>query len=109
MNYLIVIGLILGSLAGNTYAMGCANNIVFDGKGAGQVIFNGTVHTSKGYACSYCHEGGGFSFALFDMKKGANTITMRKMQFGSSCGYCHDGKKAFSATDNLRCSNCHHK
>ena len=107
--YLMIIGIILYSLSGNTSATECVNNIEYDGKGAGQVVFNVTAHTSKGISCSDCHEGHGLSFALFDMKKGTNTITMRKMQMGSSCGHCHDGKKAFSATDNLRCANCHHK
>ena len=105
----MIIGMILSSLSGNASAMGCVDNIAYDGKGAGQVVFNVKAHTSKGITCSDCHERHGFSFALFDMKKGANAITMRKMQFGSSCGYCHDGKKSFSATDNLACSKCHHK
>ncbi len=108
-NYLIIIGMILSSLAGNTSAMGCENNIVFDGKDAGQVVFNVTAHISKGITCSDCHEGRGFSFALYEMKKSIYTITMRKMQLGASCGYCHDGNKAFSVTDNLGCSKCHHK
>jgi c(7)-type cytochrome triheme protein len=112
MNYsliLIMISMILGLHAGNASSKGCEDNIVFEGGGAGQVVFNAAVHTSRGYTCSYCHEGRGFSFALFDMKKGSDTITMRKMALGSSCGYCHDGKKAFSTTDNLGCSKCHRK
>jgi len=110
MNYCIMItGLFLCSLAGNASAAGCEENIVFDGKDAGQVVFSVSVHTTKGYTCSYCHEGHGLSFALFNMKKGSDTITMRKMELGSSCGYCHDGKEAFSATDILSCSKCHRK
>ena len=110
MNYfLMIMVMILCSPAGNTSAMECQNNIVFDGKGSGQVVFNVTAHTSKGITCSDCHEGRSFSFALFEMKKGSDTITMRKMQLGSSCGYCHDGKKAFSVTNNLDCSKCHRK
>jgi len=110
MNYFqIIIGMILCSFAGTASAGGCEDNIVFDGKGAGQVVFRSTTHTSKGITCSDCHEGRGFSFALFEMKKGSDVISMRKMEVGSSCGYCHDGKKAFSATDNLSCSKCHHK
>lgn len=105
----MITGMVLCSLAGYASATGCEDNIVFDGKGAGQVVFNVTVHTSKGYTCYYCHEKHGFSSALFEMKKGSDTITMRKMELGSSCGYCHDGKKAFSATDNLSCSKCHRK
>jgi c(7)-type cytochrome triheme protein len=109
-NYLLlIICVFVGSLAGTVYAEGCGVNIRYEGKGAGQVVFDGTLHTSKGFTCSDCHEQHGFSTALFEMKTGANVITMRKMQLGSSCGSCHDGKKAFSATDYLSCSNCHHK
>jgi c(7)-type cytochrome triheme protein len=104
-----MISMILSLQAGNAASMGCVDNIVFDGKGAGKVVFDAAAHTSKGIRCSDCHEGRGFSFALFEMKKGADTFSMRKMQMGSSCGYCHDGKKAFSVTKHLDCSKCHHK
>jgi c(7)-type cytochrome triheme protein len=114
MNYLLmIICMLLCSLAGNTGAdtgvESCGVNITYDGKGAGQVIFDGMLHAAKGIACSVCHDEHGFSSALFKKKKGADVISMRKMQLGSSCGYCHDGTKAFSATDYLQCSNCHHK
>lgn len=116
MNYsliLILISMILSLSAGNAFSRGCEDNIVFDGKGAGQVTFNVSAHTSKGISCADCHEGSGFSFALFDMKIGADTISMRKMQLGSSCGHCHNGQKggknAFSVTNSLNCAKCHHK
>jgi phosphate transport system substrate-binding protein len=115
MNYLLmIIGILLfslagSSLAGNVGAERCGANIMYEGKGAGQVVFDGTLHSSKGFSCSVCHEQHGLSSALFEMKKGADAISMRKMQLGSSCGYCHDGTKAFSVTDYLQCANCHHK
>jgi c(7)-type cytochrome triheme protein len=110
MNYLLlIICMFVGALDGTVHAEGCGVNIIYEGKGAGPVVFDGTLHTSKGLTCSDCHERHGFSTALFEMKTGANVISMRKMQLGSSCGRCHDGKKAFSATDYLSCANCHHK
>ncbi|MHB8844952.1 MAG: c(7)-type cytochrome triheme domain-containing protein [Nitrospirota bacterium] len=115
MNYSLILLLtgILSLLAGNASSRGCEDNIVFDGKGAGQVVFSVSAHTAKGISCADCHEGSGFSFALFDMKIGADAISMRKMQLGSSCGHCHNGKNsgknAFSVTNTLNCSKCHHK
>lgn len=108
-HYLIIIGLILHFFAGNASAKGCENNVVFDGGGAGQVVFNVTAHTSKGITCADCHEGHLFSFSLFEMKTGADNISMRNMELGSYCGHCHDGKRAFSVADNLACSKCHRK
>jgi len=107
--FLIIIYMLLCSFAGNAHAGGCGVTIKYDGKGAGQVVFNGKVHTSKGLVCPDCHEGRDFLPALFEMKKGADLISMRKMQLGRSCGYCHDGKQAFSATDSFDCSKCHRK
>ena len=110
MNYLLlIICMLLCSLAGNARAESCGANIIYEGRGAGQVIFDGALHTSKGLTCSTCHEVHGFSSALFEMKKGANVMSMRKMQLGASCGHCHDGTQAFSTSDYLSCANCHHK
>jgi len=110
MKYLLLLTcIILCSFAGNARAMECGVNIRYEGKGAGQVVFDATLHTSKGITCADCHEQHGFSPALFEMKTGANVISMRKMQLGSSCGRCHDGKQAFSSTNFLNCANCHHK
>lgn len=112
MNYaqiLIMISMILGLFAGNASALGCDDNVVYEGKGAGQVVFNVAAHTSKGITCSDCHEGQGFSFALFEKKIGSDAISMRKMELGSSCGHCHNGKKAFSVTNQLNCAKCHNK
>lgn len=81
MNYLLlIICMLLYSLAGNACAESCGANIIYEGRGAGQVIFDGALHTSKGLTCSTCHEVHGFSSALFEMKKGANVMSMRKMQ-----------------------------
>ena len=107
---LITMCLLLCPLAVKAGADGCRANVTYEGKGAGQVVFDGMRHSAKGISCSVCHDDQGlFSSALFEKKKGANVISMRKMQLGSSCGYCHDGKQAFSTTDNLHCANCHRK
>ncbi|MDA8099386.1 MAG: cytochrome c3 family protein [Nitrospiraceae bacterium] len=87
----------------------CGHPIAYEGKGAGIVIFDGAAHVAKGLTCATCHEGGAFSSALFEMKRGANPISMRRMELGRSCGSCHDGKQAFSTTDQLSCGKCHRK
>jgi c(7)-type cytochrome triheme protein len=108
MNYLMmVMYMLLCSFAVNAHAEGCGATVVYDGKGAGKVIFDQAKHAAKHIACANCHEGNGFSFALFEMKKDADVISMRAMELGRSCGYCHDGKQAFSTTDSLNCSKCH--
>ena len=100
---------LLVAITGTAAADACDENILFEGKGAGQVIFDMNVHLAKGLTCADCHEARGYSLALFEMKRGADAITMRKMELGSSCGACHDGTKAFSVSNNLSCSLCHHK
>jgi c(7)-type cytochrome triheme protein len=107
--FMIVVYLLLCSFAVHAYADECENNVSYEGKGAGQVIFNKKLHVSKGLTCSDCHEGKAFSFPLFERKKGANMLSMRNMELGKSCGSCHDGKKAFNTTSSLNCSKCHHK
>ena len=108
-NLIIVIYMLLCSLAVNAQAEGCGGTVSYDGKGAGQVVFDRMEHISKGLTCADCHEGNAFSFALFEMKQGNNKLSMRNMALGRSCGYCHDGKQAFSTSNNLSCSKCHQK
>ena len=86
----------------NAQAVGPGSAIVFDGKGAGEVIFDGTVH--KGLACADCHEPRGLTPALFEMKRGESWISMKKMERGRSCGFCHEIAQNFS-----NCSFCHKK
>ena len=93
------------SFAENVYAVESGVTITYSGKGAGEVIFNGTVHSEKGSICADCHEPHGLSLALFEMKKGADVINMRKIEMGKSCGYCH----SVSLSDTSSCSTCHHK
>jgi c(7)-type cytochrome triheme protein len=50
------------------------------------------------YACTVCHP------AVFEMRAGANQLSMAAMQAGGSCGACHDGRNAFSL---MECNRCH--
>ena len=104
-----VLLVVLCSLPVKVHAEGCGVIVIYEGKGAGQVVFDGKLHLSKKLTCADCHEGSAFSFALFEMKKGADAISMRSMELGRYCGHCHDGKQAFSTTDSLHCSRCHQK
>jgi c(7)-type cytochrome triheme protein len=86
-------------------AVPIGTRIVYEGKGAGEVIFDGTVHAQKRLTCADCHEQQGFLPALFETTRDGNIVTMRKMEMGRSCGYCH----AVSMKDMSSCSFCHHK
>jgi c(7)-type cytochrome triheme protein len=107
--FLNVMIMLTCSAAGSALADGCVSIITYEGKGAGEVVFNRAAHMSKGLTCADCHEGYGFSYPLFEMKRGANSVSMKKMEMGRACGYCHDGKKTFSVTNEIQCSKCHHK
>ncbi len=85
--------------------MPCDTVVVYEGQGAGQVVFDGKLHAEKGLTCANCHEGRLFSPALFSMKKGSNELSMRKMELGRSCGYCHP----VSMKETLTCDKCHKK
>jgi len=61
-----------------------------------RAVFSHEVHTAL-LACSSCHP------ALYQMKAGADTITMDQINGGESCGVCH-GTIAFAAT---LCARCH--
>ncbi len=52
------------------------------------------------YKCYACHP------TLFQMKAGADKITMSAMQEGQFCGACHDGKTAWAVTIET-CNRCH--
>ena len=69
----------------------------------GKVTFDGKAHAGKGLKCADCHT----SPKLFQMKKGADKMTMAAMNDGKFCGACHDGKKAFSVKAAADCAKCH--
>ncbi len=90
-------------LAASAFAVGPGKTVDFEGKGAGKVVFDGGAHAKAGLKCADCHP------ALFKMKKGADTITMKDMDAGKNCGACHNGTKAFSVKDAANCGKCHKK
>jgi c(7)-type cytochrome triheme protein len=103
---LMLLGIIVVcSIAGNAQAVASGATITFEGRGAGAVVFDGTVHAKKGLNCADCHERHALSPALFPMTKDETVISMRKMELGRSCGYCHSDW----VTDMLSCSRCHQK
>jgi c(7)-type cytochrome triheme protein len=69
----------------------------------GKVTFSGKAHADKGLKCADCHS----KPKLFEMKKGADKITMAAMNEGKFCGTCHDSKKAFSVKEPGNCVKCH--
>lgn len=92
-------------LAASAFAVPAGKTVEFDGKGAGKVVFDGKTHAAKGNKCADCHT----NPKLFQMKKGADTITMKDMEAGKVCGACHNGTKAFKANDPANCAKCHKK
>ncbi len=52
------------------------------------------------YKCYACHP------AVFEMKAGANKITMDAIGEGKFCGVCHNGKIAWAASFET-CNRCH--
>lgn len=52
------------------------------------------------FKCYVCHS------AIFEMKAGANTITMDAIQEGKFCGTCHNGKIAWGVSFET-CNRCH--
>jgi len=69
------------------------------GRGVAATVFPHWVHRIR-YKCYACHP------ALFEMKAGANPITMDAMSAGKFCGACHDGKTAWGIGFDT-CNRCH--
>jgi c(7)-type cytochrome triheme protein len=62
-------------------------------------VFPHWIHRIR-YRCSVCHP------ALFEMKRGADKITMDAMEKGKFCGACHTGRIAFKIGFET-CNRCH--
>jgi len=88
--------------AGTVLAVPPGKVVEFDSPN-GTVTFNGKAHADKGLKCADCH----VKPKLFEMKKGADKITMAAMNEGKSCGACHNGSKAFSVKAPADCAKCH--
>jgi len=87
---------------GNVMAVPAGKTVEFASP-RGKVIFDGKAHADKGLKCADCHT----SPKLFQMKKGADKMSMAAMNEGKFCGTCHDGKKAFSVKAPASCVKCH--
>ena len=64
-------------------------------------IFPHWIHRIR-FRCLVCHP------SIFKMKRGANPITMVKIQAGEFCGKCHNGRIAFGL-DLKVCQRCHYR
>jgi len=67
-------------------------------EGVRPVIFSHWFHRIR-YRCKVCHGELGF-----EMRAGANDVTMKEIIDGKFCGMCHDGRVAWSTE---RCDLCH--
>lgn len=101
------LAILSGTAAAQTAGEGvaCGTVVVYEGGGAGKVVFDAPRHAAKGLVCADCHESKGLSPALFSMQRGGNEITMRKIELGRSCGHCHE----VSMRNTLTCDTCHRK
>lgn len=81
-------------------------NIVFqrEAKGVSEIppaMFPHWVHRMN-FKCYACHD------AIFQMKAGADAITMDAVRAGKFCGVCHNGKIAFAVGFDT-CDRCHNQ
>jgi c(7)-type cytochrome triheme protein len=99
---LIIAGLCLLLCAAGAWAEYGDINFTRPGRGPDEIptaTFPHNLHRLQ-FRCYVCHED------LFQMRAGANSITMEAIQSGKFCGRCHDGKVAFQATFET-CPKCH--
>jgi c(7)-type cytochrome triheme protein len=94
-------GLFLSSLLVGT-ALAVEGDIVFKSEGSGGMkptVFPHWIHRIR-YRCYACHP------ALFEMKAGANDVSMTAIQEGQFCGACHNGSIAWAVSVDT-CNWCH--
>ena len=98
----LTLALLLIVAAGKA-GLSAPGDIVFERDAAGAsvppAVFSHWVHRIR-YRCYVCHD------ALFKMERGANEITMKKINEGRGCGACHNGESAFP-TNFQTCIRCH--
>jgi c(7)-type cytochrome triheme protein len=70
-----------------------------ESRGTPPAVFPHWVHRVR-YKCYACHS------AVFEMKAGANPVTMDAIAAGQYCGACHDGKTAWGVGFDT-CAWCH--
>ena len=86
------------------YVSAVDGDIVFKRRGEMSVeippaLFPHWVHRTR-FRCYVCHT------AIFEMKAGANPVTMDAIGQGKFCGACHNGKTAFAPAFET-CIRCH--
>ena len=69
-----------------------------DQAGMRPVVFPHWFHRIR-FRCKVCHQELGF-----EMRAGANDVTMKEIIDGKFCGMCHNGRIAWSTE---RCDLCH--
>ncbi len=96
------------TLAGGGVVYGALGDLVFERTGEVEgssafppAVFPHWVHRAR-YRCYVCHP------APFEMKQGANPVTMDTIKKGEYCGVCHNGRAAFNV-DFQNCARCHRK
>lgn len=94
--------LLLVVLAGPGRAV--EGDIVFKRKGDADkdtpaAVFPHWAHRIR-FKCYVCHD------QIFQMKAGADPVTMDAITDGKFCGACHDGKTAFAVGFDT-CARCH--
>jgi c(7)-type cytochrome triheme protein len=70
-----------------------------EARGTTPAVFPHWVHRVR-YKCYACHP------AVFEMKAGANPVTMDAIAAGQYCGSCHDGNTAWGVGFDT-CNRCH--
>ncbi len=86
-----------------SWALAVEGDVVFKREGGEggipAAVFPHWVHRIR-YKCYACHP------SLFDMKAGANKVSMEAIQEGKGCGACHNGKIAWGVSFDT-CNRCH--
>jgi len=99
--FLLLLFFFIPGLCINALAVPQGQNLEWDSRGGGKVIFDGALHSAKGKVCTDCHP------RLFRMERNTTEMTMKKMFEGEACGACHNGTDAFDVRSLRTCKRCH--
>lgn len=84
-------------------ALAVEGDVVFEREGQASgfppTVFPHWTHRIR-FKCYACHP------TIFEMKAGANEVSMDAIQAGEYCGVCHNGTTAW-AVDVQTCNRCH--
>ncbi len=98
----ILLGSLLASLV-VTSSLAVEGDVVLKRQGEGTslppAVFPHWFHRIR-FKCYACHP------AIFELKAGANAITMDDIREGKFCGACHNGKTAWEVSFDT-CNRCH--